>query len=75
LEQNRLYEPHPDFVPHPFLDTVPFVYTEKPNAMEVTLLPDEEDADIRVQLIVSAIAPPLGPGFPPVVLTEQQMHN
>jgi len=74
LEQNRLYEPHPDFVPHPFLDTVPLVYTESTDAMNVTLLPEEEEADIRVQLIVSAIAPPLGPGFPPVVLTEQQMH-
>jgi hypothetical protein len=74
LEQNRLYQPHSDFVPHPFLDTVPFVYTESPDAMEVTLLPNEEDADIRVQLIVSAIAPPLTPGFPPIVLTEQQMH-
>jgi hypothetical protein len=74
LEQNRLYEPHPDFEPHPFLDTVPFVYTESTNAMEVTLLPEEEEADIRVQLVVSAIAPPLGEGFPPVVLTEQQMH-
>jgi hypothetical protein len=74
LEQNRLYQPHAGFVPHPFLDTVPIVYTEKPDAMRVTLLPDEEEADIRVQLIVSAIAPPLTPGFPPIVFTEQQMH-
>ena len=74
LEEHRLYDPHPDFIPHPFLDQVDIVFTESTEACEVTLLPDEEEADIRVQMIVSSISPPIFPGGANVILLEQQMH-
>ena len=73
LQENRLYEPQEQFVPHPFPDEIPIVFTEHAQACAVELLPDDQEADIRVTLIISVIAPPLLPGGGPVILTEQDM--
>jgi hypothetical protein len=73
LQENRLYEPRIDFVAHPFLDQVPVVFTNLATACEVELLPDDQEADVRVTLIISIIAPPFLPGGDPVILTEQDM--
>ena len=72
LQENRLYIPL-DFVAHPFPDEVPVVYTNLATACEVQLLPDDQEADVRVTLIISIIAPPFLPGGDPVILTEQDM--
>ena len=55
LQENRLYIPL-DFDAHPFLDEVPVVYTNLATACEVQLLPDDQEADVRVTLIISIIA-------------------
>ncbi len=73
LEQNRLYEPRDDFVAHPFPNEVPIVFTNHGDACKVELLPDDQEADIRVTLIVSVVGPPLLPGGNPLILTEQDM--
>lgn len=73
LEENRLYEPRDDFVAHPFPNEVPIVFTSHADACKVELLPDGQEADIRVTLIISVVGPPLLPGGNPVILTEQDM--
>jgi hypothetical protein len=73
LERNRLYDPRDDFLPHPFQDLVPVVFTDIPSACNVELLPDGQGADVRVTMIISIIAPPFGTGNPPVVFIEQDM--
>jgi len=72
LRTNRLYEPRADFVPHPFLDQFTD-YTQKDQACNVTLLPDDQGADIRVDLIVSVYQPPAIPGGNPLALPEVPM--
>lgn len=72
LELNRLYEPRPDFVPHPFQDQIPTVFTDLQDACAVELLPDDQDADIRVTMIISVIAT-LGSSPTPIILTQQDM--
>lgn len=72
LQENRLYEPRADFVPHPFLAEIPIDFTDIESSCAVELLPDENEADIRVTLIVSIVTSL--PGSPnPIVLTEQDM--
>jgi hypothetical protein len=62
LRENRLYEPNPDFVPHPFQDNIFTIYdyTNRPEAFNVVLLQDNpienpKHADIRVDVIVTGI--------------------
>ncbi|MEP6573357.1 MAG: hypothetical protein ABJD11_11705 [Gemmatimonadota bacterium] len=73
LRENRLYPPHPDFVPHPFLDLVPIDYTSKAGTCDVTLLTDDTGADIRGQMTISIILPEVIPGNGPIIITEQTM--
>jgi len=72
LRTNRLYEPRADFAPHPFPDLFRD-FTEKDQACNVTLLPDDQEADIRVDLIVSVFQPPAIPGGNQLVLPEVPM--
>lgn len=67
----RLYEPHPDFVPHPFAE-ISTGYTPRPSAFNVTLLTNQEAADVRVNVIVSIVR--RVPGSLPLILEEQEVH-